>query len=94
VLLGSKQQRFGTEKPGRDAAEILPAMVPALGFAGSFGARGFVASVYMPLALTFYASMSPPSSFVKRRTARTLLDSSFHSRFTRTRTGLRSWRAR
>ena len=50
VLLGSKQQRFGTEKPGRDAAEILPAMVPALGFAGSFGARGFVASVYMPLA--------------------------------------------
>ena len=59
VLLGSKQQRFGTEKPGRDAAEILPAMVPALGFAGSFGARGFLASVYMPLALDL--CLDPPA---------------------------------
>ena len=52
MLLGSKQQRFGTEKPGRDAAVPLPAKVPAVGFAGSFGARGFLASVYMPLALS------------------------------------------
>ena len=42
----------------------------------------------------FYASIPPPSSFVNRRTALTLLDSSFHSRFTRTRTGLRSCLAR
>ena len=34
------------------------------------------------------------AAFVNRRTARTLLDSSFHSRFTQTRTGLRSCLAR
>ena len=59
MLLGSKQQRFGTEKPGRDAAVPLPAKVPAVGFAGSFGARGFLTSVYMPLALDL--CLDPPA---------------------------------
>ena len=62
VLLGSKQQRFGTEKPGRDAAVPLPAKVPAVGFAGSFGARGFLASAYMPLALIMPRSLRRAAS--------------------------------